>query len=56
LHALDLMRAVAIRERKRDAGGWRQRMQETAQALADSLRGLPTLQAAFIRKHRDLLT
>jgi len=56
LHALDLMRAVALRERKRDGGAWRRRMQATAQALADSLRGLPSLQAAFIRKHRDLLT
>ena len=56
LHALDLMRATASREAKREAGRWRQRMQTTAQALADSLRGLPTLQAAFIRKHRDLLT
>jgi hypothetical protein len=56
LHALDLMRAAASRERKRDAAGWRQRMQATAQALADSLRGMPALQAAFIRKHRDLLT
>jgi hypothetical protein len=56
LHALDLMRAAANRERKRDAAGWRQRMQATAQALADSLRSMPPLQAAFIRKHRDLLT
>jgi hypothetical protein len=53
LHALDLMRAAASRERKRDAAGWRQRMQATAQALADSLRSMPSLQAAFIRKHRE---
>jgi len=56
LGQLDLMRAAASRERKRDAAGWRQRMQATAQALADSLRSVPSLQAAFIRTHRDLLT
>jgi hypothetical protein len=27
-----------------------------AQALADSLRGEPALQSAWIRQHRDLLT
>jgi len=56
LHALDLMRVVASRMKKRDASGWQSRMQATAQSLADSLRDLPSLQSGFIRKHRDLLT
>ena len=55
LHALDLMRAL-VPARKRDAAGWQRRMQAAAQAVADSLRDLPSLQAALIRKHRDLLT
>ena len=38
------------------AAAWRARMRVTAQALADSLRQELPLQAAFIRKHRDLLT
>ncbi len=56
LHALDLMRSLAAQAGGRDAARWRARMQATAQALADALRGLPSLQAAFIRRHRDLLT
>jgi len=55
LHALDLMRAL-LPGKKRDAAGWSRRMQAAAQTLADSLRGFPSLQATFIRKHRDLLT
>lgn len=56
LHALGLMRALAAVRGKRGAAGWRERMRGVAQALADSLRGDPALQASFIRKHRDLLT
>ena len=58
LHALPLMRTVAARtpSRRGRAPFPRRRLQETAQSLADSLRSAPALQAAFIRKHRDLLT
>lgn len=62
LHALALMRVLATPEaagrgrRKGRATPWQARMQATAQALADSLRQTPALQAGFIRKHRDLLT
>ncbi len=56
LYALDLMRAVAVRLPKPEAARLRARMRASAQALADSLRGHPPLQAALIRKHRDLLT
>jgi DNA-binding SARP family transcriptional activator len=62
LHALALMRVLASIEagnrgrRKPGASSWHARMQATAQSLADSLRRTPPLQAAFIRKHRDLLT
>lgn len=62
LHALALMRVLAAPEaarrgrRKGSAPPWQARMQATAQALADSLRQTPALQAGFIRKHRDLLT
>ena len=61
-HALALMRALSnadasIRGRRPvPAGPLRPRMQTLAQALADSLRGRPALQAAWIRQHRDLLT
>ena len=56
LHALGLMRAVAAVRGKRGAAAWRERMRAVAQSLADSLLDDPALQAAFIRKHRDLLT
>ena len=55
LAALTLMRALSA-GRRRGAPPWRARMQAVAQALADSLQAAPALQAAFIRKHRDLLT
>lgn len=61
LHALALMKALASGPRGRSgtnpsAAGWRARMRVMAQALADSLRQELPLQAAFIRRHRDLLT
>lgn len=62
LHALALMRALASLKGGRGSAGnasraaWHARMRVTAQALADSLRHALPLQAAFIRKHRDLLT
>jgi DNA-binding SARP family transcriptional activator len=61
LQALDLMRVVASlrsdgsRRKGRDRG-WQRRLEDTAQAIADSLEASLPLQAAFIRMHRDLLT
>ncbi|MEO5883693.1 MAG: hypothetical protein ABIQ06_14855 [Caldimonas sp.] len=62
LHALALMRVLASPGKGRggtggaSAAALRARMRVTAQALLDSLRQELPLQAAFIRKHRDLLT